>query len=553
MKVILSVGLAVVVTASMILSGCSGPGSVADGHRSRSGGSANNDKGRVPPNGTAVIDGAMPIPGSEVPPDYRNSQEYNTESYDHIVENEFLDTLANPQSTFSIDVDTASYSNIRRFINDGSLPPAGAVRIEELINYFDYEYAQPESDHPFSVTLDATTCPWNEQHQLVRIGLKGREIQADRRPPSNLTFLLDVSGSMNQPNKLPLVQSAMRLLTQQLNGDDRVAIVVYAGASGLVLPSTSAANRREIQNAIEQLEAGGSTNGGEGIRLAYNVARENFIDNGINRVILCTDGDFNVGTTSQSELVRLIEQSARTGVFLSVFGFGTGNLNDSTMEKLADKGNGVYGYIDNILEAHRLLVDQVGATLITIAKDVKIQVDFNPRHVASYRLIGYENRMLSTEDFDDDTKDAGEIGAGHRVTALYEIVPQGTESPARTASSSRFVDQVIAGDANPDILLTVDLRYKMPDASSSTKFTRELSSPVITAFNQAPEDLRFATAVASFGMLLRQSDFRGAATWDWVVQTAAESLGEDRNGFRVEFVQLAKQARLMSSGSVASN
>ncbi len=498
-------------------------------------------------------DGAAPEPTSEMPgtmvmddEDAESEREFNTEAYDEIVENDFLDVMANPQSTFSIDVDTASYSNVRRILNDGSLPPAGAVRIEELVNYFDYNYPQPESSHPFSVSIDATSCPWNDAHHLVRIALAGRQIEMERRPPCNLVFLLDVSGSMNDQNKLPLVKSAMRMLTRQLNGDDRVAMVVYAGASGLVLPSTSAGEQDRVLDALEQLQAGGSTNGGQGIELAYRIARENFIDNGINRVILCTDGDFNVGVTSQSQLVDLIEESAASGVFLSVFGFGSGNLKDSTMEKLADKGNGVYGYIDSILEARRLLVDQVGATLFTIAKDVKIQVDFNPAQVAAYRLIGYENRMLATEDFDDDTKDAGEIGAGHRVTALYEIVPAGAESPARTANDSRFVDTVISEDADPDTMLVVDLRYKLPDEDTSTKFTRELKRPEITEFDAAASDFRFASAVAAFGMLLRESEFAGSLDWDWIVETGAGSVDGDPSGLRGEFVQLARKAQAIS-------
>jgi len=500
------------------------------------------------PNVAAEVQGLGIIHGDNL-----DAESFNREAYDHIVENDFLDAFTNPQSTFSIDVDTASYSNTRRFLNDGTLPPAGAVRIEELINYFDYRYPQPESEHPFSVTIDSTSCPWNVQHQLVRIGLMGREIQAGQRPPCNVVFLLDVSGSMNSPNKLPLVKSAMRLLTKQLDGDDRVAIVVYAGASGLVLPSTPASKHTEILDAIDQLEAGGSTNGGQGIRLAYKVAQDHFVPNGINRVILCTDGDFNVGTTNQSELVDLIESSAKSNVFLSVFGFGTGNLNDSTMEKLADKGNGVYGYIDNMLEAQRMLVDQVGATLVTIAKDVKIQVDFNPAHVASYRLVGYENRLLKTEDFDDDTKDAGEIGAGHRVTAIYEIVPAGVDSPARSTSSSHFVERVPAKDANPETMLVVDLRYKLPYSNTSTEFTRELTRPEIVAFAEAPQDLQFASAVAAFGMLLRSSEHKGLANWDWLVDTATENTGPDRNGFRAEFVQLAKKARMLSNEHVFVN
>lgn len=463
---------------------------------------------------------------------------YNRDAYDHSPESAFQDVLAHPRSTFSIDVDTASYSNIRRFISDGMLPPAGAVRVEELVNYFDYKYPVPADEHPFSVSLDAATCPWNDSHQLVRIGLASQPVPMDRRPPCNLVFLLDVSGSMQSADKLGFVKSAMQMLTRQLNGDDQVAMVVYAGASGLVLPSTSADDQKLILEAIDRLAAGGSTNGGAGIRLAYQVAREHFVENGINRVILCTDGDFNVGTTSQSELVDLIETGARSGVFLSVFGFGRGNLNDSTMEKLADKGNGVYGYVDTLNEARRLMVDQVGATLITVARDVKIQVDFNPRHITAWRLVGYENRTLATEDFDDDRKDAGEIGAGHRVTAFYEVVPAGAESPARTAAPSRFVHPVTATAADSDVMLAVDLRYKLPDGDTSRKFTRQLNRDELVEFADTAGDFRFAAAVAAYGMILRQSEFAGQATLEWVRETAAASKGPDKQGIRNEFVQM---------------
>ena len=355
--------------------------------------------------------------------------DFNTESYDHIVENPFLSAKQNPLSTFSIDVDTASYSNMRRFLNEGELPPPGAVRIEELVNYFNYDYPQPDGDVPFSVNVEVAGCPWNTDHRLARIGLKGREIQVEQRPSSNLVFLLDVSGSMGNANKLPLVKSGMKLLLDQLDEHDRVAIVVYAGSSGLVLDSTTADQKPIILSSLDRLEAGGSTNGGEGIQLAYAVAVDHYLEGGVNRVILCTDGDFNVGTTNQSQLIRLIEEKAQTGVYLSVLGFGMGNYKDSTMEKLADKGNGNYAYIDTMREAHKVLVEEMSGTLITIAKDVKIQIDFNPAQVAGYRLIGYENRMLRAEDFKNDAKDAGEIGAGHTVTALYEIVPAGYPVP----------------------------------------------------------------------------------------------------------------------------
>ncbi|HYH86873.1 MAG TPA: VWA domain-containing protein, partial [Pyrinomonadaceae bacterium] len=347
------------------------------------------------------------------------------EAYAKIDENPFLEAARAPLSTFSIDVDTASYSNTRRFLTEGRLPPKDAVRIEELVNYFSYDYPQPAGSAPFSVTTEVAECPWNAKHKLVHIGLQGKRVSNEDMPPANLVFLLDVSGSMNAPDKLPLVKSALRMLTGQLGARDRVAIVVYAGSSGLVLDSTPGDRKGEIVGALERLQAGGSTNGGDGIQLAYRVAQDNFIQGGTNRVILATDGDFNVGVTGDDALVRLIEEKRRGGVFLSVFGFGTGNLNDSMMEKLADKGNGNYAYIDGDAEARKALGEQVGGTLVTIAKDVKIQVEFNPRLVAGYRLIGYENRLLADRDFNDDTKDAGEIGAGHTVTALYEIVPAG--------------------------------------------------------------------------------------------------------------------------------
>ena len=359
------------------------------------------------------------------------SGEFNTAAYDHILENPFLDAASNPLSTFSIDVDTASYSNIRRFINEGSLPPKDAVRVEEMINYFSYDYAQPTDGKPFAVHVDGTGCPWEASHRLVRIGLKGREVATDKRGPSNLVFLLDVSGSMEPPERLPLVKQAMRLLVDKLTENDRVAIVVYAGSSGLVLPSTTGDHKEKILEALENLQSGGSTNGAEGIQLAYKIASENFIKGGVNRVILATDGDFNVGVTSQGDLIRLIQEKAKSGVFLSVLGVGDDNLKDSTMQKLADKGNGNYAYLDSLDEARKVLVQQMNGTLVTIAKDVKIQVEFNPARVASYRLIGYEKRMLRKEDFNNDKVDAGEIGAGHTVTALYEVVPVGaTPNPA---------------------------------------------------------------------------------------------------------------------------
>jgi len=474
--------------------------------------------------------------------------EFNTESYDRIYENPFLLTRQRPLSTFSVDVDTASYSNVRRILRQGRLPPRGAVRIEELVNYFDYDYPTPDGDVPFSVSVEVAACPWNTGHRLARIGLKGMVLSQEERPAANLVFLLDVSGSMNQPNKLPLLKSAMKMLVQNLSQRDRVAIAVYAGAAGLVLPSTSCENKDVIIAALDQLQAGGSTAGGAGIQLAYGVAEQNLIPEHVNRVILCTDGDFNVGMTDQSELIRLIEDKAKSGVFLTVLGFGMGNYKDSRLEKLADKGNGNYGYVDTILEAQKMLVDQLAGTLVTIAKDVKIQIDFNPAQVGAYRLIGYENRLLKDEDFKDDTKDAGEIGAGHTVTALYELVPAGDEGDLPKIDPSKYQQpKELSPDAESDELLTVRLRYKQPDAATS----QELLYPVTDsgkAVEEASPDFQFAAAVACYGMLLRESEHRGEGTFDLALQLANRGKGEDPSGYRGEFIQLVKLAQTLSGG-----
>ena len=476
---------------------------------------------------------------------------FNTESYDHIEENRFRRVEADPLSTFSIDVDTASYANVRRFITDGMLPPAGAIRIEELVNYFRFDYPQPSANKPFSITTELTPCPWNPRHRLALIGLQGRELK-DREPsPRNLVFLIDVSGSMMPPDKLPLVRTAMRMLTDVLTERDRVAIVVYAGASGLVLPSTTGENKDRIHRALAQLEAGGSTNGASGIRLAYQVARSNFIVGGVNRVILATDGDFNVGVTNQSELVSLIERERESGVFLSVLGVGTGNLKDSTMEKLADKGNGNYSYLDTLHEARKVLVREAGATLDTIAKDVKIQVEFNPRAVFAYRLIGYENRLLKNEDFNDDKKDAGEIGAGHSVTALYEVVPVGVTvstsdvDPLKYQRETRPTRAAASGE-----LLTVKVRYKAPDGDTSRLLTRVvMNTPASMSAN-----VGFASAVAEFGMVLRGSPDSGDASVPAAVARARRFRGTDNEGYRSEFIVLAERASLLRDrdGSIQS-
>jgi Ca-activated chloride channel homolog len=482
---------------------------------------------------------------------------FNTATYDHIEENPFLDAATNPLSTFSIDVDTASYSNIRRFINDGSLPPKDAVRVEEMLNYFNYDYAPPTDGKPFAVHIDVAGCPWEASHRLVRIGLKGREIAANKRGPSNLVFLLDVSGSMTPPERLPLVKQAMRLLVEKLTENDRVAIVVYAGASGLALPSTTGDQKEKILSAIESLEPGGSTNGAEGIQLAYKIAADNFIKGGVNRVILATDGDFNVGLTDQGDLIRLIQEKAKSGVFLSVLGVGTDNLKDSTMQKLADKGNGNYAYLDSLDEARKVLVQQINGTLVTIAKDVKIQVEFNPARVASYRLIGYEKRMLRKEDFNNDKVDAGEIGAGHTVTALYEVVPAG--AAVNPAASVPPVDPLkyqpapgkAAGAAGPanqsQEMLTVKLRYKKPDGDKSELMEQALVDKG-AQFAQAGPDLKFAAAVAEFGMILRDSNYKGNGTLGAVLEWAQEGKGADTNGYRAGFIGLVRKAQALRKG-----
>ncbi len=472
-----------------------------------------------------------------------NDGEISGEKYAEIAENPFLETARAPLSTFSIDVDTASYANVRRYLNDGQMPPKDAVRIEELVNYFEYDYPQPIGNQPFSVNTEVATAPWNQKHKIVSIGLQGKKVSMEDAPPSNLVFLVDVSGSMNTSDRLPLVKQGLRFLANQLSAKDRVAIVVYAGTSGLVLNSTN--NRGEILNAIERLEAGGSTNGGQGIQLAYRVALDNFIQDGNNRVVLATDGDFNVGLTGDNELVSLIESKRRTGIFLSVLGFGTGNTNDSMMEKLADKGNGNYAYIDSQSEARKALGEQVAGTLYTIAKDVKIQVEFNPARVAGYRLIGYENRLLANRDFNDDAKDAGEIGAGHSVTALYEIVPAG-QAIENDGIELKY-SQVAPSESNfNDELLTVKLRYKEPIDSESKLLTQGLLDRG-NSIENASDNLRFAAAVAEFGMLLRNSRYKGNASFGNVSSLAQSSLGSDLKNYRNDFLDLVRKGHRLRS------
>ncbi|HEY0947610.1 MAG TPA: VWA domain-containing protein [Opitutaceae bacterium] len=488
----------------------------------------------------------------------------NTEGYAYVQDNAFLGATENPLSTFSIDVDTASYANVRRFLRGGRLPPRDAVRIEELVNYFPYGYeppttntsgaaAEPADSAPFAAHLEVASAPWAPEHRLVRIGLKGRELATAARPAANLVFLLDVSGSMSASNKLPLVKESMRLLLGKLRPDDRVAIVTYAGASGLALPSTPVKQKADILASLDLLRPGGSTNGAMGIQLAYDVAKANFVGGGLNRVILCTDGDFNVGVTSQGELVRLIEDKAKSGVFLTVLGFGMGNYKDATLEQLADKGNGAYGYIDTEREARKLLVEQVEGTLATIAQDVKVQVEFNPARVAAYRLIGYENRLLKKEDFNNDTVDAGEVGAGHTVTALYEVVPAGVAwSPAGGTVDElkyRAVKTPHSAVRTPhsEELLTVKVRYKAPGGDTSRKLEFPLTDRG-TEFAAATADFKFSAAVAGFGLILRESPHKGAATFAKVIDWAEDGLAEDPDGHRTEFIELVRTAQRLAGG-----
>ena len=502
----------------------------------------------TPPPTASAVGAARP---TAAPPPFfegfrRSGEPFNTETYSHLDENPFRRVAVDPLSTFSIDVDTASYANVRRFLTAGTLPPIGAVRIEELINYFRFAYPQPSDDLPFSVTTEITDCPWNPSHKLALIGLQGRELRQENSPARNLVFLVDVSGSMNSPDKLPLVRHGLRMLVDTLTARDRVAIVVYAGSSGLVLPSTPGDQKARIHQAIANLEAGGSTNGAQGIQLAYRTAREQFARGGINRVILATDGDFNVGVTSQDALVRLIEEERASGVFLSVLGVGTGNLKDSTMESLADKGNGNYAYLDTLHEARKVLVAEAGATLVTIAKDVKLQLEFNPQTVEGYRLIGYENRILRHEDFNDDKKDAGEIGAGHSVTALYEIVPVGVKMDGPGVDPLKYqAPSARRTEAGSDELLTVKLRYKAPDGDESRLISAALGSRV----REMTANSGFASAVAEVGMLMRRSALAPNASYESAIARARKHRGEDAEGYRAEFIKLAELAASLTQMS----
>jgi Ca-activated chloride channel family protein len=484
------------------------------------------------------------LPASQPAP--QAQPQWNTESYNAVQENGFIRTSTKPLSTFSIDVDTASYSNVRRFINEGKMPPAGAVRLEEMINYFSYSYPQPSGEHPFSVTTELGLCPWQSQHKLVRIGLKAKDIAKQDLPPSNLVFLIDVSGSMADVNKLPLLQQAMKLLVKQLGKDDRVAIVVYAGNDSVALEPTAGSEQEKIIAAINALGAGGSTHASSGIVTAYQLAAQTFMPGGNNRVILASDGDFNVGVTSRDELQKLIEEKRKTGVYLTVLGFGLGNYHDDTMEILADKGNGNYAYIDNLLEAKKVMVKEMSGTLFALAKDVKIQVEFNPAKVGAYRLIGYENRALADEDFNNDKKDAGEIGVGHTVTALYELIPASAENlPAVDPLKYQQPDKKPAEAAQSNELMTVKLRYK-PLKSDSSVLLDTVVQDSDTALAKTSEDFRFAAAVAGYGMLLTGSEQAGSLNWQQVLSWAKEAKGQDEEGYRAEFIRLVESTELLA-------
>lgn len=463
-------------------------------------------------------------------------------TYDEFAENDYLKTQTEPLSTFSIDVDGASYSDVRGMINRGEKPNLNSVRIEEFVNYFPYQYAEPQGEHPFSIHSEVSNCPWNTEHQLLKIGIKGKSIDKQQLPTNNLVFLMDVSGSMSSPEKLDLLKQGFKLLIKEMREEDKVSICVYAGAAGVVLPPTSGANKDLIWDALNNLEAGGSTAGGQGIELAYKLAEENFDKNGNNRVILATDGDFNVGVSDDDALVKLIEEKRKTGVFLTVLGFGHDNFQSSKMEKLANNGNGNFSFIDNILEAKKVLVTEMGATLQTIAKDVKIQIEFNPELVSAYRLIGYENRLLENEDFNNDTIDAGELGAGHTVTALYEIIPAQVETPESKVQNEELKYSKVGYNSKKkytDELATVKFRYKEPNGSVS-----QLLETTVSATSKNPsEDFAFIQAVVEFGLILRESKYAGTANLEAVLSRALAAKGEDPFGYRGEFILLVEKAK----------
>ena len=497
--------------------------------------------GKAMPSGAVAEVARMPMAPPQ--PGFVRPPQWNTEEYKRLQENNFQEVRTSPLSTFSIDVDTASYSNIRRFINSGGLPPVDAVRTEELLNYFTYDYPQPTGEHPVAVTTEIGDSPWNPERKLLLLGLQGKNIATENLPPSNLVFLIDVSGSMWSPNKLPLLKTAFKMLAQQLRPQDRVAIVVYAGAAGLVLDSTSGSEKREIIAKIDSLQAGGSTAGGAGIKLAYKVAKEHFLEGGNNRVVLATDGDFNVGASSEGELSRLIEGYRDDRIFLSVLGFGMGNIKDNKMEMLADRGNGNYAYIDNALEAKKVMVSQLAGTLYTIAKDVKVQVEFNPAKVKAYRLIGYENRALADRDFNDDRKDAGDMGAGHSVTALYEIIP--AEDKNFVSSVDPLVFQKPQSVPSND-WLQIKVRYKQPQANDSSLMTARVPDGSATS-SLSSENFRFAAAVAEYGMLLRNSEFKGQSSYLQALTLARGARGLDEQGYRAEFIKMLEVSQILDS------
>ncbi len=475
----------------------------------------------------------------------------STETYKKDPENDFMNVKSNPLSTMSVDVDRASYSNVRRFLNRGQMPPTDAVRVEEMINYFDYDYAQPTGSDPIAIHTELTECPWQKDHKLLRVGMQARKVSTDNLPASNLVFLIDVSGSMDEADKLPLLVAGMKLLVQNLRARDKVAIVTYAGAAGLVLPPTSGDHKQTILDALEKLQAGGSTAGGAGIQLAYKVAQEHFIKGGNNRVLLATDGDFNIGVSNENELERLIEQKRETGIYLTCLGFGTGNYKDSKMELLADKGNGNYSYVDNIQEAQKTLVSEFGGTLFTIAKDVKAQIEFNPGKVQAYRLVGYENRLLNEEDFKDDKKDAGDMGSGHTVTIIYEIIPVGVQSSyVRETNDLKYQRTTGNNESHSEELATIKFRYKKPDGDKSKEMVHTIADRT-TRFASASENTRFATSVAMLGMLLKDSKYKGTSKYEDAIAMAERAKTFDKEGYRAEFVRLAKAAKANASATSA--
>ncbi|MBC7401486.1 MAG: von Willebrand factor type A domain-containing protein [Mucilaginibacter sp.] len=498
--------------------------------------------------GAPGMRGTVNIRGVSAPGNYAyNSPSPGTESYGHINENQFVDPKATPLSTFAVDVDAASYANVRRFINAGQLPPKNAVRIEEMINYFKYNLPEPTSGEPVAIQTEVAAAPWNPQHQLVRIGLKAKNVKLDKLPPSNLVFLIDVSGSMDMPNKLPLVKTSMKMLVDQLRPIDNVAIVVYAGEVGVRLESTPASDKQKIKDVIDQLGAGGGTAGGAGIMMAYDIARKNFIKKGNNRIILATDGDFNVGPASNKDMKELIEDERGSGVSLSILGFGMGNYKDSKMELMADKGHGNYAYIDNITEATKSMVTEFGGTLFTVAKDVKLQVEFNPGKVQAYRLLGYEDRLMAKEDFNNDTKLGGDMGVGHTVTALYEIIPVGVNDnftgsvdPLKYQQPNHLEEKVYNGTE----LMTIKFRYKQPDGDKSKMESVVVKDKSLSEGNTS-NDFRFAAAVAEYGMLLRDSQFKQESKIEQVITMAKKAKGDDDNGYRAEFIRLAESTRDM--------